>query len=345
MDHHCPWTANCVSHTTFPHFLRFLLYAVLSMTYLFNLLFPRLQHLWAQRNMPSYLGPSISQLAHLFLLTTVNFFVLFALTILLVRNVYALAVNTTTIEGWEIERHETLLRRARVFGGVLEGPDGVRVRITRQEFPYDVGIWENVKQGMGSGNPVNMLNPLSGTPRLATKLTYPTNGFSDLPWPPPDPDRTYYRSNVRGSSTRNPEEGFTYRDAGLSNAETVAAFRQRQRDDEVRRRKPFVERLEEEKCRQERLKKEQSYYDEEEEEEEEGIQEVEEQTEKRRGTGEGEESWRNAEGERLRDFGVDEDAEFYDEARDGDGEDDVPLSELLARKRGAAAAAAASQRP
>ena len=41
---------------------------------------------------------------------------------------------------------------------------------------------------------------------------------------------------------------------------------------------------------------------------------------------EGEESWRNAEGERLRDFGVDEDVEFYDE-------DDVPLAVLMERRK------------
>jgi palmitoyltransferase len=39
---------------------------------------------------------------------------------------------------------------------------------------------------------------------------------------------------------------------------------------------------------------------------------------------EGEEAWRNAEGERLDDFGVDEDVEFYDE-------EDVPLSVLKER--------------
>lgn len=42
--------------------------------------------------------------------------------------------------------------------------------------------------------------------------------------------------------------------------------------------------------------------------------------------GEGEEGWRNSEGERLADFGVDEDIEFYDE-------DDLPLAELLKRKK------------
>jgi len=40
----------------------------------------------------------------------------------------------------------------------------------------------------------------------------------------------------------------------------------------------------------------------------------------------GEEGWKNSEGERLRDFGVDEEIEFYDE-------DDVPLAELIRRRR------------
>ena len=39
----------------------------------------------------------------------------------------------------------------------------------------------------------------------------------------------------------------------------------------------------------------------------------------------GEEGWKNSEGERLCDFGVDEETEFYDE-------DDVPLAELIRRK-------------
>jgi palmitoyltransferase len=40
---------------------------------------------------------------------------------------------------------------------------------------------------------------------------------------------------------------------------------------------------------------------------------------------EGEEAWRNAEGERLRDFGVDEEVEFYDE-------DNFPLAKLIERR-------------
>lgn len=41
---------------------------------------------------------------------------------------------------------------------------------------------------------------------------------------------------------------------------------------------------------------------------------------------EGEEGWRNSEGDRLQDFGVDEDADFYDE-------DNIPLAELLRRRQ------------
>ena len=39
----------------------------------------------------------------------------------------------------------------------------------------------------------------------------------------------------------------------------------------------------------------------------------------------GEEGWRDSEGDRLDDFGVDEDAEYY-------SEDDIPLNELLRRR-------------
>ena len=43
-------------------------------------------------------------------------------------------------------------------------------------------------------------------------------------------------------------------------------------------------------------------------------------------TDSGEEGWRTSEGDRLEDFGVDEEAEFYDE-------DDIPLALLLERKK------------
>jgi palmitoyltransferase len=328
MDHHCPWTANCVSHTTFPHFLRFLFYTTIGLSLLESFLFTRLGHLWSNRDMPSYLGPSMFQFFHLFTTLIANSITLFVLGILFLRNVWCLAVNTTTIEGWEIERHKTLLRRARHFGGYLSTPDGSQVRIKRQEFPFDIGIFANIAQGMGSANPLSWFNPFAATPSISSGLSFETNGFEDkdTTWPPPDPDRSYRR--------RVKEEGpaFTFRDAGLSNEDTVAAFRARQAEDEVRRRKPFVERMEDV------LEKENRDYGADEfayDHADNASEEAEDEGRKYGdGENEGEEGWRNSEGERLKDFGVDEDVEFYDEQ-----EDDMPLSDLLAKRQAASASA------
>ena len=91
----------------------------------------------------------MGQLAHLFILLVTNTVTLLALAILFLRSIWSLVFNITTIESWEMERHETLVRRARVLGGYLDGPGGIKVRIQKQEFPYDIGIWSNIKQGMG----------------------------------------------------------------------------------------------------------------------------------------------------------------------------------------------------
>jgi palmitoyltransferase len=110
---------------------------------------------WLNYCRKQYLGPSVPQLAYLFVLVVVNSLTLFALAILLVRTTWALGANVTTIESWEIERHKTLLRRARYFGGFLDGPDGIKVRIKKQEFPYDIGIFSNIRAGMGGSSNVS----------------------------------------------------------------------------------------------------------------------------------------------------------------------------------------------
>lgn len=153
--------------------MRFILYAVAAMSLLEYFLFIRGAVIWENRNYSSvgpvrmspvisfasiltiqeqYLGPSVWQLLHLFLLTIANTVTLFALGILLVRVFWSLGANTTTIEVWEIERHEALRRRARAVGGYLTGPTGIQVKIIKQEFPYDIGIWQNLVQSMGSTN-------------------------------------------------------------------------------------------------------------------------------------------------------------------------------------------------
>ncbi|KAI1515664.1 Palmitoyltransferase [Pyrenophora tritici-repentis] len=328
MDHHCPWTNNCVSTTTFPHFLRFLLYTTAGLSLLQYFLLPRLLHLWQNLDLPSYLGPTPFQLAHLFTVLIVNTFTLFVLGVLLLRNIWCLAVNTTTIEGWEIERHRTLVRRARQFGGYLAAPDGVKVRIRKQEFPYDIGIWSNIVESMGSRNPLNWFNPLAKTVPLERGLRFETNGFEskDKVWPPPDPERNYRRSAVPVD-----KDAFRFVDSKLSREDEVKAFKERQAEDAVRRRRGYEvqvdDEVEEGDEDGERIGDEDEYAY--------GSDEVEEEEPRKNKHGDDEQesvaAWRNSEGERLKDFGVDEDVEFYDEQDD----DDMPLSELLARKRAA----------
>ncbi|THW02645.1 zf-DHHC-domain-containing protein [Aureobasidium pullulans] len=328
--HHCktcesPWTANCVSHTTFPHFVRFLFYAVAGMSHLGCLLWSRMYHLWTQRELPSYFGPSPMLLFGLFFIIALNSVVVFALFVLLLRTLWCLGANTTTIEGWEIERHETLLRRAKYLGGVLEGPNGAKVRITRQEYPWDIGIFSNIAQGMGSWNPLAWFWPFSFTPSIESGLEFEDNGLEapGTTWPPPDPDRMFRMAPTERAY--DPANAFTH------SMDPDEFYKRQQADQtrrfvatdtlELRRRQPFHIRYDQKNV-QKRRDEDYAYGTDYESGNEEQDEKEDQWATK---PGEGEEGWRNSEGERLNDFGVDEDVEFYDE-------DEVPLAELIRRK-------------
>ena len=125
-----------------------------------------------------------------------------------------------------------------------------------------------------------------------------------LSWPPPDPDRI--PRSVRPQVMAEPFSVPHFN----SPSEEIEAFNRRQMEDidrrnasGVRLRRKFHERYRQ-AAHEDESGSENSYdniaFD------------------------EGEESWTNAEGERLRDFGLDEEVEFYDE-------DDIPLGELVKR--------------
>ena len=126
-------------------------------------------------------------------------------------------------------------------------------------------------------------------------------------WPPPDPDRMPRLPKITNGRP------FTYEEDTRSNREQIDAFRHRQKEDLKRfnrtdpliRRRPFHERY---RDNSQELRESPSLIDS-------------DKVSKR-----GEEAWRNSEGDRLDDFGVDEDIEFYDE-------DDIPLAELLLKHR------------
>ena len=276
------------------------------MIYLQYFIYLRVVPIWHNRHMPAYLGPSMWQFTHLFALILFNFLTLFMVGILFFRSVYSMATNVFTIESWEIERHEQLLRRARVLGGYLDGPDGIRVKITRHEFPYDIGIWQNLRDSMGTSNIFAWVWPLTRGMRT-DGLAYETNGFEEpgQTWPPDDPDRM-----PRLPRTAQHQDGFVYRE-DLTAAEEIQAFKERQAADIARResqgsrirRKPFRDRF--------NLESQESLEDDYLGDDADDLS--------------GEEGWQDSEGNRLKDYGVEEDVEFYDE-------DDIPLAELLRRR-------------
>ncbi|KAI2769938.1 zf-DHHC-domain-containing protein [Daldinia loculata] len=225
MDHHCPWTSNCVSLQTFPHFLRFLVYTNLSLWTLLTFLFRRFFALWETRHLPAYLGPTLSQLALLTVLTFATSITSLALGILLITTLKGWLFNTTMIESWEIERHESALERryetsrgddaySSWWGSGEHAPGGDRETLDPIEFPYDVSIFANMAAAMGTRDPLLWFLPFAGEPRIAplkkvesgsgggsdggdittmsgTGWTYEENGLNDREgmWPPPDPDK------------------------------------------------------------------------------------------------------------------------------------------------------------
>ena len=318
MDHHCPWTVNCVSMQTFPYFIRFLVYTNLALWMLAYFLYQRLATIWGDRHLPAYLGPT---LAHLIIITIISLTCLgttIALGILLFTTIQGWIFNSTMIEDWEVERHEAVMSRHgddSDFWG-LDG-DGGRLQIEAIEYPYDLGIFANMAQAMGTRNPLMWFFPMAGGPVISpttgkgTGWEWEENGFNGRKgmWPPPDPDKIR-----RGTQGWPGAASRVAADAGLdenayyeSPEDRKAAFARRQ-DEDIRRRR--VQRAQ--------LMAELEEVDGDEDED---------------GGWEGPPLWTNSEGDRLWDYGVDEDVEVVMPQSLDSEDEDVPIAELIRRRK------------
>ncbi|PQE20259.1 Palmitoyltransferase pfa4 protein [Rutstroemia sp. NJR-2017a BBW] len=254
------------------------------------------------RDLPAYLGPSKTSLAFLLIITCSNGLSLFAMTILFLRTCYSLSINTTMIESWEIEKHAATIERSRRMGGYVYANGGSRVYVKKVEFPYDVDIWTNIVQGMGTANPVAWFWPFSRGPSVEGAVEWEENGFNDKEgeWPPLDPDKLGRRID-RAEIAPGCAPQMVYESVD----DEREAFKRRQEMDLKRR--------------QNVMRDENTYSDNGSREEDGYGSEYEEGLD-------GEGGWTNSEGDRLKDFGVDEDADALDE-------DDIPLGELLRRRK------------
>ncbi|KAK7914379.1 Palmitoyltransferase PFA4 [Apiospora marii] len=370
MDHHCPWTSNCVSLQTFPHFLRFLVWTNVSLWTLLYFVFQRFNALWTNRHLPAYLGPTLPQLIWVTLFGLVAMGTSLALGILLATTVQGWLFNTTMIEGWEIERHDALLERRRgAFGdgggggsnydedGYWEtrrdADDPALLRLDPVEFPYDIGIFSNMAQAMGTANVLLWFFPFASGPRVApfpsssspstdrrneegeedtTGWAYEENGLNDDEgmWPPPDPakmrhTRAWNDKRRRDLAAEREAYDQNSRRGQNSNEDEVAAFRRRQELD--------MRRWQGGGGSNSGLQQEAGRILGELEEVDGGGYEFvdddrysydnnyeDEQLDQPHSRGvvldEGKSGWVNADGEQLGDYGVDEDAEFDDDEDD-----------------------------
>ncbi|TQS39062.1 hypothetical protein Golomagni_00418 [Golovinomyces magnicellulatus] len=240
-----------------------------------------LYEIWQKRYAPAYLGPPVWTLVHLLFLLASNSLMLFILSILLIRVIFGLATNTTMIESWEIERHEVLVNRYRRTSGYISITGEQQLPIEHQEFPYDIGMWENVCQSMGTRNILMWLMPFGGAPPVESAGTWEVNGFEDEGkfWPPPDPEKMrqcWHQKTIdsNGKLDRLDEEG-------------IAAFKARQNYDLRRRGHLRGTTMRE------------SFYD-----IDENISDTSDEFNIDINT---EISWKNSDGDRLEDYGVDED--------------------------------------
>ena len=240
------------------------------------------------------------------------------------------------------------------------------------EFPSDIGFFANMAQAMGTRNPILWFWPLAGGPRVArptgseTALAriagpgwrYEENGLNDREglWPPLDPEKARHarlwrrRRRELRDAQRWPRRADADGVGGDAAEDERAAFRRRQERDLLRWQRPsngggsgsggggggggarahIMDELEEVNY------DDYDYADD-------GYA--------RRGGGggvildEGAAGWVNADGEKLGDYGVDEDAEFDDppvfvdrmspspESDGNDDDDEVPLAELIRRRK------------
>ncbi|KAK0734207.1 DHHC palmitoyltransferase-domain-containing protein [Lasiosphaeria miniovina] len=372
MDHHCPWTGNCVSMQTFPYFLRFLVFTNLSLWVLGSFVWERMAMIWSDRHLPAYLGPT---LPHLVLLTAVSLVgsgTAIALGLLLFTTARGWILNATMIEDWEVERHEAVLARQQRHdreddseSDDYDDNDGKpRSRrqafwqdtdpiIPRVEYPYDIGVFANMAQGMGTRNALKWFLPWAGGPVVDASgrgwgWEWEENRFNSRAgmWPPPDPEKL--RRNARGAWPAAEKYAAAVAAASstaLSGEETKAAFAARQQADLIRRghQRPapagpihgednddIMAELEEQPDNDE------DYDD----------------YDSDGGDGGAGQAWKDSESNTLWDYGVDEDAE-EDDARpfaarlqkveeeprvielddDDDDDDEVPLAELIRRRK------------
>ncbi|KAI8323993.1 zf-DHHC-domain-containing protein, partial [Martensiomyces pterosporus] len=136
MDHHCPWTNNCVGFHNQGHFLRFVYCVDITCSMALAMHTMRMYELVRDSLNGTYYvrQPTQTEVAFLIINMTLLFFVLLFVGILSCYHIYLVGRNTTTIESREKERVARLVRAK---------------KCKPTPYPYDLGILRNFKSVFG----------------------------------------------------------------------------------------------------------------------------------------------------------------------------------------------------
>ncbi|KAF9580752.1 Palmitoyltransferase, partial [Lunasporangiospora selenospora] len=136
MDHHCPWINNCVGHYNYGHFIRFVTWVTITTSYCMILLIARVWDAIKFENYYRYSGdgPTKVQTGFLVINVFVDGGVLIAVGILCIYHLWSMISNTSTIEVWEREKVDAMIKKG---------------KMQKVKYPYDVGCVKNYKQVLG----------------------------------------------------------------------------------------------------------------------------------------------------------------------------------------------------
>ncbi|PWZ00626.1 zf-DHHC-domain-containing protein, partial [Testicularia cyperi] len=172
MDHHCPWLANCVGFHNYAHFIRFLFWVDVTCTY--HLVMVSLRVLDRFNSWGYWREPTSREM----LWMVVNYVLCIPVLLLVgafsIYHFYCAATNQTTIESWEKDRVQTMIRRG---------------KIRKLKYPYHLGVISNLTTTFGS-NPLLWCMPAANNQEgdgLKYRVAHGIDEGAQFRWPPKDP--------------------------------------------------------------------------------------------------------------------------------------------------------------
>ena len=227
MDHHCAWVGNCIGSRNQPFFYRFLASVVFATGYGLILIFIRLYSLYRlqQSIIDSYtdFNAEIYSTLHLsdaweifyILINAILMLIVFLLVgIMFIYQTYYISKNTTTIESFELDKINDLVRRGKIS---LE--DSIN--------PYDLGFIDNFRSVFGNTYSTWLFTPqFSGLEFQINEscIEVAKRNRKVLTWPPEE-YLEFKRTGVfdyKGSKhVRRGSEGYIVRDISMQDRQEM----------------------------------------------------------------------------------------------------------------------------